>query len=84
MRYMVLAMVIIVSCSGVAIKKVNSIPTLPQYLMTLAAPFAGILFENSIKNKAKLAERKIIPAIAQKRAVFSEPLSAFSPKRLLI
>jgi hypothetical protein len=68
----------------VAIKKVNSIAIAPKYFMILAELFAGIFFENSIKKMAKLAERKIIPPIAQKRDVLSEPLTAFSLKRLLM
>lgn len=81
---MVLAIVIILSCNGVAIKKVNSIAPAPQYFTTLAAPLAGILFEKSMKKIAKLTERNIIPLIAQKRDALSEPLTAFSLKRLLM
>jgi hypothetical protein len=81
---MVLEIVIIVSCNGVAIKAVKSIPLTPTYFIILAAPFAGIFFENSIKNRAKLAERKIIPPIAQKRDALADPLTAFLLKRLLI
>ena len=81
---MVLETVTIMSCKGVAIKKVNSMQLAPTYFMTLAAPFDGIFFENSMKNMAKLTDRKNIPPTAQKRAVFSEPFTAFSLKRLLM
>jgi hypothetical protein len=55
----------------------------PQYLIILAAPFEDILFGNSIKNKAKLAQRNSIPEIAQSLDAFSEPFTAFSPNKLL-
>ena len=83
-RVIVLAIVIILSCNGVAIKKVNSMAPVPKYFMTFEAPFAGIIFENSIKNKAKVTESSIIPPRAQKRDVLSKPLTAFSLKRLLM
>ena len=78
-----LAIVIILSCNGVAIRKVNSIAPTPKYFIILEAPFAGIFFENSIKNKAKLAQRKNIPETAQGRDVLSDPLTAFGLNRLL-
>ncbi|MNL74426.1 hypothetical protein D3C87_2000630 [compost metagenome] len=77
-------MVIIVSCHGVTIKRVNSMPTLPEYFITLAAFLDEILFENSAKNMARLNDRKNIPPTAQNRAVLFAPFKAFSPNRLLI
>jgi hypothetical protein len=77
---MVLEIEIMVSCKGVAIKNVKIIPPAPTYFITLAAPFAGIRFENSTKNNAKPAERNSIPPIAQNRAALSAPFTAFSLK----
>ncbi len=79
-----LAIVTIISCSGVTIKKVHIIPPAPKYLMILAAPCAGIFFEKFMKNMAKLTERKIIPPSAQILDGLSEPFTAFAAKRLLI
>jgi len=59
-------------------------PAMPKYFMTLAAPLAGIFFENAIKNTAKLAERKIIPASAQILEGLCDPFTAFAPNRLLM
>ena len=81
---MVLAMVTIILCNGVTIKKVNNIPLAPKYFMTLAAPSTGIFFENSMKNIAKLIERKIIPASAQILEGLSDPFTAFAANRLLM
>jgi hypothetical protein len=69
MRVIVLEIVIILSCNDVVIKKVNSIAPAPKCFMILESHFAGIFFGNSIKNMAKLADRKIIPPMAQKRDV---------------
>jgi hypothetical protein len=54
-----------------------------QYLIILAAPFEDIFFGNSIKNKAKLAQRNNIPAIAQSLDAFSEPFTALASNKLL-
>src|SRR4051812_28623689 len=81
---MVLARVTIISCKGVTIKTVHSMPATPKYFITLAAPLAGIFFENAIKNTVKLAERKIIPVSAQILDGLSAPFTAFAPNRLLI
>ncbi len=81
---MVLAIVTMMSCQGVAIKKVQIALPAPQYLMTLEAPFRGIFLEKSIKNKAKLKERKIIPALAQFLEGLREPFKAMGANRLLI
>jgi hypothetical protein len=62
---------------------VDIIAAMPKYFITLAELFNGILFENSVKNKAKLILRKNMPAIAHKRDGLSEPFNAVLPKRLL-
>ncbi|MES2381793.1 MAG: hypothetical protein V4538_12175 [Bacteroidota bacterium] len=77
-------MITIILCNGVAIKKVNNMPAAPKYLTTLAAFCIGIFFEKSIKNRAKLMDRKIIPTVAQGRDALSEPFIAFASNRLLI
>jgi hypothetical protein len=72
------------SCKGVTQRNVNNIPPVPKYLTILAAFLFGILVEKSIKNTAKLTERKIIPAAAQMRDGLSAPFTAFVPNRLLM
>ena len=76
--------VIIRSCNGVTIKKVNNMPPAPKYCMIWAGRFAGIFFEKLMKNIAKLKARKIIPASAQILDGLSAPFTAFAWKRLLI
>src|SRR6476620_2097156 len=74
----------IISCNGVTIKKVNRVPPAPRYFIIAAAFFAGIFFENLMKNIAKLRESRIIPPSAQILDGLSAPFNAFAEKKLLI
>ena len=79
----VLETVTIVSCKGVAIRKVKSILAMPIDVKTNAVCLCGILREVWIKKSPYPIELKTIARSAQILEGFSMPLRAFAKNKLL-